>query len=78
MTIPLVGQPFVVHELQVCATMTCKCASDNVPFLLLGTGVRACPHCRKGYVITKLTFDRNATELTGEVSCILASEKPGN
>ena len=74
-TIPVIGQPFTVYEVDPVVLMTCKCQSDNPPLVLMGVNLgRTCPQCKKTYIITKVMFDRvSGQSATAEVGCVLAT-----
>ena len=75
-TLPIVGQPVTVNELNILASVTCKCQPDNLPILILGVAQgMTCLSCKKTYIIVKAQFDKSAdpTTIHGAVGYILGS-----
>ena len=73
MNVPIVNQPFTLHDIQFCVVMTCKCQPDNAPFTIMGINIAVgCVKCKRTYVISKATFDRSASLLNGEVAVVSA------
>lgn len=71
--VPIVGQPFILHDIQFCLVMTCKCQPDNPPFTIMGIHVAVgCSKCKRTYVISKAAFDRATQTLNGEVAVVSA------
>lgn len=74
--VPLVGQPLVVHEGLVLATMTCRCHRENAPLMIRGVDVAAvCRRCSSVYAITKVEFDRVAGDAAPKVWVSLVSRQ---
>ena len=75
-TLPIVGQPVTVNELNIFASVTCKCQPDNTPILILGvTQGMTCLSCKKTYIIVKAQFDKSVdpVRIHGAVGYILGS-----
>ena len=74
--VPLVGQPLVVNEFNVLASITCRCQDANTPLLILGVGMSAtCPSCWRSYLIGSLHFDRaTGPTIHGTIGCVITHE----
>lgn len=70
--IPIVGRPADAHEAIAMAIITCRCAPENVPMLILNVQYSVvCPRCRNIYRIMRVHFDAvNGEPLVADVALV--------
>lgn len=78
--IPILGQPLVIHDLQVITIISCKCQPSNSPITILGTQtVAQCPTCGKGFVLAEVNFDRSkGPGISGRVGVVVGTQPTSN